>query len=508
VARRTFRGLRERPPRPRYDVVVVGAGVGGLVAANLLVRTGRSVLLVEEHYMVGGYCSTFRRGGFTFDAATHFYPLLGNPESLTGSLLAELGIETRWVKMDPVDTFHFPDGSRFEVPADLDAYLAAVTTRFPHESAALHGFFAEVREAYTLGLLAYFRGRETARFALLRDLTLREVLDRHFRDERLKLLLAADCPHWGSPPSRISFVFDSMLRLAYFLGNYYPVGGSQAFADEMARRFEEQGGDVLTSTRVDRIRVESGRVAAVEAETLRGAGTGRLVVAAGAVISNADLLTTLEVLLGAEQVPATLLAQARALRPSWPCYLTHVGLAGVSRQELAAAQGYYWGEWDAERLGDRQDFRRGALRCKLFVPTLFEPAMAPAGKDVVILQKVMPVDLAGVEDWELHSAAVQEFLLAQLERALPGARARVEVATTATARTATRFTRNLGGAMLGWEMSPDQLGSLRPAVEGPVEGLYLTGHWVRPGGGVTPVIVSALHAAEALAGGPLTTRSP
>ena len=111
---RRFRGLREKP-KQSYDAVVIGAGVGGLIAANLLVRAGLKTLLIERHYMVGGYCSTFRRAGYTFDAATHFYPLLGNPSTLTGSLLAELGVSTEWIKMDPVDCFHFPDGSRFRV---------------------------------------------------------------------------------------------------------------------------------------------------------------------------------------------------------------------------------------------------------------------------------------------------------------------------------------------------------------------------------------------------------
>ena len=115
--KRPFRGLR-RPPDTSYDAVVIGSGVGGLITANLLAKAGLKVLLLEQHYMVGGYCSTFRRGGYTFDAATHSYPLLGNPETLTGRLLAELGCTTGWVKMDPVDTFHFPDGSRFAVHRD------------------------------------------------------------------------------------------------------------------------------------------------------------------------------------------------------------------------------------------------------------------------------------------------------------------------------------------------------------------------------------------------------
>ena len=219
---------------------MIGSGVGGLIAANLLVRAGLKVLLVEQHYMAGGYCSTFRRGGYTFDAATHFYPLLGNPDTRPGRLLVELGVETGWVKMDPVDVFHLPDGTRFPVDPDLDVYLARVKAEFPHQAAALDGFFAEVRECYLLGQLCYFRGREDERLGRFREMTVRQALDRWFDDHRLKLLLTADCPHWGSPPCRTSFVFDSMLRLSYFLGNYYPRGGSQAFVDDLALAFEER----------------------------------------------------------------------------------------------------------------------------------------------------------------------------------------------------------------------------------------------------------------------------
>src|SRR5205807_9101782 len=90
------------------------------------------------------------------------------------------------------------------------------------------------------------------------------------KDPRLKLLLTADCPHWGSPPGRTSFVFDSMLRLSYFLGNYYPQGGSQAFADALARRFEERGGHILMRSTVRRIQIEDGAARGVEIEVRLG----------------------------------------------------------------------------------------------------------------------------------------------------------------------------------------------------------------------------------------------
>ena len=504
--RRRFRGLRDRAPDAAYDVVVIGAGVGGLVCATLLARQGMRVLLAEQHYMVGGLCSTFRRAGYTFDAATHFYPLLGNPETLTGRLLLDLGVETGWVKMDPVDTFHLPDGSRFSVAADFQPYLAALKRRFPEEASALDRFFDDVRRAYFHGLLLYFKGRRTNRLGELGRLTLREVIDRHLSDPKLKLILTADCPHWGSPPCRTSFVFDSMLRLSYFLGNYYPEQGSQAFADELALRFEEAGGHILMSSRVDRILVgagvDGGRAQGVEVETTRGRLAGRRRVSADAVVSNADLLLTLEQLLGPEVVPASFLDEARELRPTYPCFLTHIGLEGVAREALERAQGYYWASWDSDTLGE------GGLRCKIFSPTLYEPRMAPPGREIVILQKVMKLDYEAVIDWPAHKREVEDYVVGVLEEALPGIGERIVVKLSASAKTTYRFTLNTRGAMLGWEMSPDQLGVDRPGIDGPLPNLYFTGHWTRPGGGITPVIISALRVAEAITGSSLVSAPP
>jgi phytoene dehydrogenase-like protein len=498
--KRLFRGLR-RAPDPRYDAVIIGAGIGGLIAANLLARAGLKTLLVEQHYMVGGYCSTFKRAGFTFDAATHFYPLLGNPETLTGRLLGELGVRTGWVKMDPVDTFHFPDGSRYEVPADFTTYMSQLKAGFPAESAALDEFFGVVRETYLLGLLHYFRGKPLAqmeRLAPYCGLSVREALDRFFADRKLKLLLTADCPHWGSPPARTSFVFDSMLRLSYFLGNYYPRGGSQAFADDLARCFEERGGHVRTSALVRKILIQDGTACGVELEILRGTDPphgSEHTVKSDVVISNGDLILTLERLIGAEHLPAGAIEKVRSLRVTYPCFLFHLGLDDVPDDVLEHVQGYYWDGWDMDEVG------RGALRCKVFVPTLYEPAMAPPGKKIIIIQKVLDMNYETIEDWTEHKRRIETFALGHLERLIPGITKKIVVSTSASARTSWRFTLNQKGAMLGWEMSPEQLGEGRPEITTPIRNLYLVGHWTRPGGGITPVIVSAQQVAAAVVQG-------
>jgi phytoene dehydrogenase-like protein len=488
---RPFRAVAGNP-KEAYDVVVIGAGIGGLICAGLLAKAGLSVLLVEQHYMVGGYCSTFRRGAFTFDAATHFYPLLGNPMTITGSVLEKLGSRTGWVKMDPVDHFHFPDGSKFSVSADFDEYVDQLKATFPHQAEALDRFFVTVRDAYLYGLLYYFRGRPHDRLEPLRRLSLLEVLEREFSDPKLRLLLAADCAHWGSRPSRTSFVFDAMLRLSYFLGNYYPEGGSQVFADDLARIVQDAGGDILMRAMVERIIVEGDAAVGVEVSVGVGQARRRVRVNARHVVSNADLTLTLERLLGPEVVGEEAIRQVKALRTTSPCFLVHLGLRGVTAADLEPAHGYHWRNWDANEVVHDA--------FKVFIPTIYEPRMAPAGGQVIILQRVMEIAYDEVDDWPRHKAHIEDDLVARLEQELPGVSRHVVTRLSASAQTSWRFTLNRYGAMLGWEMSPDQLGEGRPPIEGPIRHLHFCGHWTRPGGGITPVIVSAMDVARRITG--------
>ena len=308
------------------------------------------VLLVEQHYVLGGYCSTFRSKKFIFDSATHFYPLLGNPSTLTGKLLVKLGIPTQWVKMDPVDKFHFPGGEEFVVPADFSEYLQKLKDRFPHQKDQIDRYFEEVRDGYLYGLLYYFKDIANDRAEAYRTLTVEDKLNEHFQDPKLRAYLMADHSHWGSLPNRTSFLFDSMLRLAYFLGNYYPKGSSQAFADDLGAAFKRRGGDILLYTKVERILVENGKAVGVAVKTRSKRRPLQARFRAPVVVSNADVVQTYQRLLGEEDRDPLWVEKLQQLRPSNACYLLHMGLRGMSRQKLHEVEGYHWFSWDPEDL--------------------------------------------------------------------------------------------------------------------------------------------------------------
>ncbi len=477
-----------REYKSRYDAILIGGGIGGLICSNLLAEAGLKVLLIERHYVLGGYCSTFRRKKFVFDSATHFYPLLGNPSTLTGKVLQKLGVGTRWVKMDPVDKFHFPDGDLFEVPADFSVYLDKLKARFPDQVRQIDSFFAEVREAYLYGLLRYFKDVANDKASKHEPVTLQEKLQQHFQDYRLRALLMADTSHWGSLPRRTSFLFDSMLRLSYFLGNYYPVGGSQAFADDLGNLLRQRGGNILLYGEVKRVLIEDGRAIGVAGATVSRTRPVPFEFHAPIIISNADVLHTFTDLVGEENCGLEIIEKARRLRPTHACFLVHFGLKNMDRHTIEAADGYHWFSWNPD------DIERSFF--KLFFSTLYEPRMAPPGHDILIIQKMSPVPYDEVTDWQAHKLEIEGQILNDLRRMIPGFEDHVVIKLSATANTSYRYTRNHQGAMLGWEMAPDQLGEARPSNTTPIENLYLVGHWTQPGGGITPVIVSAQRVAK------------
>ncbi|MCP4274637.1 MAG: NAD(P)/FAD-dependent oxidoreductase, partial [Gammaproteobacteria bacterium] len=207
------------------------------------------------------------------------------------------------------------------------------------------------------------------------------------------------------------------------------------------------------------------------------------------VISNADLIQTLDHLVGPENLEHDYLAKVKRLRPTSPCFMMHIGLKDFPTESLQKAHGYYWESWNAEEVA------RNGLIFKIFVPTLYDPELAPSGGHIVIIQKIIEMDYNKIDDWDVHRAEIEEYIMKNLEYIIPGLSEKVVVQLSATALTSHKYTLNYQGAMLGWEMSPDQLGKIRVDVNSPIKNLLFVGHWVQPGGGITPVMVSALKGA-------------
>src|SRR3990167_1783206 len=174
--------------KPKYDVIVLGAGIAGLICGTFLAKSGKKVLIIEQHNIPGGYCTSFKRKGFIFDAAVHHIGGCGK-WSVVGRCLKELDIKMDFVQLDPMDSINFPSFS-VDIPAEIDKYVDLLKKRYPHESEKLSSFFKEFIGLYR----ATFSAERNKMLVKYQYLTYKDMLDSFFTDEQLKMVLSAQ---WG-----------------------------------------------------------------------------------------------------------------------------------------------------------------------------------------------------------------------------------------------------------------------------------------------------------------------
>ena len=493
--------------REVYDAIVIGSGIGGLTTAALLAKEGRRVLVVERHDRPGGYAHGFRRRRYRFDSAVH---LIGGCEpttfeggGLVDRLLCSLGVRDRcrFVRVDPFYTSMFP-GVEMQVPAGLDEFVSAYTERFPAEEKGL-------RQLVQLCLDIRQEAQRAPDFLLISDLvrlrklyptlvryhraTLGKVMDEQLTDPRLKALFATLWPYLGLPPSRVSFLYWATMLMSYVAdGAYYCEGGFQRLADALVHALEAEGSELLLKSTVRRITIENGRACGVVLDNGQR-------VAAPVVVSNADARQTFEELVTAEHLPAGFLTKLRRMRTSVSAFVVYAAASLDPRGYRAAHENFLYTHWEHDR--HYADVCRGTPSwLSVTVPTLVDPALAPPGEHLFVLTTLLSPD--PTRSWRTGKQALVEHMLEGVEVRFPGFRRQLRFCEGASPRTMERYTLNQGGAIYGWDLAPDQVGPGRLPSSAPVEGLFLVGHWTRPGGGVYGVMTSGVDVARRISGTP------
>src|SRR3990172_12590243 len=99
-----------KPSKNVYDAIIIGAGISGLVCGCYLAKAGMKVLVVEQHDKPGGYCTSFRRHGFIFDAAAHSFGSYREGGNFR-QIVADLGLDKliKIARFNPSDLIIAPD---------------------------------------------------------------------------------------------------------------------------------------------------------------------------------------------------------------------------------------------------------------------------------------------------------------------------------------------------------------------------------------------------------------
>ena len=469
-----------------YDVVVIGAGIGGLVCGAYLAKNGKSVKILEQHYVPGGCCSSFSRKGFLFDAGV-VHVAGGKESGAFQRVLSALDMEEEIEFKEQHLRFVFPD-VHLDSTRDLEELPRKCQEMFPEEREGIAGLFSTIQAIYEDVKKLPSISPLVARY---QDRSFEDLVNDYIRNPKLKALVNANWHLWSPPWNNSAIDYASLLVTEQIRGYFYPMGGVQVIPDALVRVLKRHGGEIEFKTLVDKIVVEEGR--AVGVATKKGNR-----IRARQVVSNMAARPTLFDLVGEAYLPTDYVQGVKKLEISLSSFYVYLGVnmdpraGGIEKPETIVYESY-------DNSSEWKRLLSGQISIPCFgiaVPSLLDPGLAPPGKHVVIVMTMAPYHLEGTS-WKEEKKRMAQLLIAKAEKLIVGLSEHIEVLDAATPLTYERYTLNSLGAAEGWAFSPTMFLKRVPQ-QTPIEDLYLVGHWTMPGGSVPGVALSGLRAARSI----------
>ncbi len=494
-----------------FDVVVIGAGLGGLTTAGYIAKyQSKRVLILENHTVPGGYAHAFRRGQYRFEVSLHALDGL-SPGSWTYPILKDLEVfdKVSFTRLDPIYTVQFPE---HEVVAHADPikYEAELIRHFPHQADgirnlidAMQVMFYELRRFVEDAKLNRLPTIETFPLKYPHMLTSmnqswQSFMEEHIQDPKLQGIFSTLWPYYGLPASKLSAATFILPWVSYhFFGAYYPEGGSIAMSRAIEQMICAYGGEIRYGQTVNRIEIRNGNAVAVE--TAQG-----LRVEADIVVSNANAPDTIFTMVGAEHVPPAYVEKVQRERPAISGVVIYAALdrdlwkEGWHHHDLFISDTYSTEEAYDNMAAGRFDQSPLSITCYNHA----DPTCAPEGSSILAIMTLAPWDYA--DQWgtggdltnyrqnpryiEVKEHVAQQ-LLDNAEQYVPNLRASIKHMEIGTPLTNYRYTLNPGGSFYGTEQTIENMytGRLNPVT--PIPNLFLTGAWVM-GGGMSPAMLS------------------
>ena len=496
--------------KDEYEVLIIGAGVGGLTAAALLARQGIDVLVLEQSHQPGGCCSSLRVDDFTFDTAASI--LYGFGEAgyhVARTVFDSLGQHVEVIPRDSAYSMLFGD-QRVDFHRDRNAFTSELGALFPQQAGSILAYIRELEHLYHAvldcsgplrpaadepsrlkgGLLSRHPASFT-RLSRAQRSSAEKVLSRHVDDPLVKAFFEVDAVfNTGYGLSELSAPHAALSTLDRHIGGtHHAIGSAQQIADRLEKSIVGNGGRVAYRLEVDEVLVRDGSAAGV----LLSNGHVLSAQAVVACCSSGDLFGRL---VPERHLKPQTVDWARSLEPAQGVMALHLGVP-----ESAVPERF---NPDTVVVDDPE--RDPGRFISVSVPSLFDPNLSPEGFHSVSVYAICePAAWPASGDPEYRSEEYGRLreqeaaaVIARLEAVLPGIALDVQVSAIWTPATFERVLSRGSGALAG----PRQRGQLVPAgLSGAVteiRGLFLAGDSTFYGRGVSQAAASGLHCSLAV----------
>lgn len=489
-----------------YDVIIIGAGLGGLTAGAKLARSGKKVFLVEQHYLPGGCATVFKRKDFTMEVGLHELDGL-HADDPKVEVFKDLGVfdNVEFLKVSEFYRF-INDSVDITIPCNPEQAIEVLNQAFPDESKAIKAFFKRML-AIQLEVMKMSQEKWKIIVNYPNSMlmynglqTLGHFLDSITKNENLKLALQANLQYYHDDPYSMSLVYFCTAQASYYLGGgHFIKGGSQKLSDYLSSVITASGGQVLLSHMVNKIMTKDNTAIGIEYQK-----TGRKLseikqAFAKTIIANAAIPLVID-LLPPENRP---LIKKRVDKMEVSSSLLSVYMGFKKDIKSLGNKCYTTLIFDpsTKSLKDMIITNKGPIENRNFVFVDYsqvDSALAPQGKSFGV---ICTVDY--LSDWENLSKdeyyakkeAIAQMFFKKLEKLIPGVINEIEYYEVATCKTITRYTLNPQGSVYGFAQIPKQSGIFRQSNKSPVTNLYYASAWTTHGGGFSGAMLSGWNCA-------------
>jgi phytoene dehydrogenase-like protein len=423
-----------------YDAVVIGSGLGGLTAANILGRNGHRVLLAEQHFQLGGLATYFRRGRHIFDVALHGFPI-GMKKTLRKYWSEEMAGHIVQVKSVRYDNPQFS----LETPFTAEDFTKKLTDHFRAPPETVAAFYKELD-----GMNYYDKN----------DSVNADLFEKYFpgRNDIVRFLMEpityANGSTLGEPAITYGIVFSNFMSK----GVYTFAGGTDMMLDMMEKELGKNSVDIISGAKADKVIIRDGKVS--------GAVIAGREIKCGTVITNGNILSAVRELAGEEHFSADFLSKVSKVRLNTGSCQVYIGL----------------------KKGEGFDFIGDLLFTSthpVFSPekiissdvtsrtySVYYPGIRPGHEDytVVASMNARYQDWAGLnkDEYKRAKQKLVEDTLDALDKYIPGIRGKTDHLEAATPLTFKRYTLHGDGSSFGTKFEglgismglPEQIGGL------------------------------------------------